>query len=186
MEVDINELSTEILWKLHHFTKSILQNIRKKPGQKPADMPGSNSQLGAPPASADNLKQTNGSSGQGGVGTPSSSSSSGESPPGIGILSNFRACGIKQQKIALLVQVSSHLVRNAQIRAADLALWEIVRASFSAVGNCTADTVTASQLLKSCSHLLSRTRGYSNDSCGRTASDSLAQITECLLFPTNG
>lgn len=77
MEVDINALSTEVLWKLHHFTKSILQNIRKKPGQKPADVPGGASQPEAAPATGDNAKQPNGSGGQGRQGS-SSSSSSGE------------------------------------------------------------------------------------------------------------
>ena len=74
MEVDINELSTEVLWKLHHFTRGVLQNIRKKPGQRPAETPGS-TQPGAAPASRD--KQPNGSGGQGAQGS-SSSSSSGE------------------------------------------------------------------------------------------------------------
>jgi len=75
MEVDINALSTEVLWKLHHFTKSILQNIRKKPGQKPADVPGGASQPEAAPATGDNAKQPNGSGGQGRQGSSSSSSS---------------------------------------------------------------------------------------------------------------
>ncbi len=75
MEVDINELSTEVLWKLHHFTRSILQNIRKKPGQKQAEAPGGSAKPNAAPAAGDGAKQPNGSGGQAAQGSASSSSS---------------------------------------------------------------------------------------------------------------
>lgn len=39
--MDIDQLSTEILWKLDRFTRGVAQKVRKKAGSKPVDAQGS-------------------------------------------------------------------------------------------------------------------------------------------------
>ena len=71
--MDIDQLSTEVLWKLDRYANAVLQSIRRKAGQKP---PEGQTAATADAANGKDLATPNGGSGSVAAADPSSNSSS--------------------------------------------------------------------------------------------------------------
>ncbi len=80
IEVDIDQLSNEILWKLDRYTKTIVQKVRKKPSHKGPDAPGSKPASTPQPNNTASAEPFNGKDEKSGHHDSSSSSSGGEVP----------------------------------------------------------------------------------------------------------
>ena len=79
VEVDIDQLSNEVLWRLDRYTKTIVQKVRKKPSQKGPDGQGSKPASTPQPNQAGSAEPFNGKEDKTGHHSLSSSSSGGES-----------------------------------------------------------------------------------------------------------
>lgn len=75
VEVDIDQLSTEVLWKLDRYTKNIVQKVRKKPTQKGPGQQGAKPVVGSQPTIAAEAEPHNGNAGKAGLEDSSGSSS---------------------------------------------------------------------------------------------------------------
>ena len=79
IEIDIDQLSTEVLWKLDRYTKNIVQKVRKKtvqkgPGAQGGAKPGAASQPAAAAAASEPQPYNGGTAKAGQNGSSSSSS----------------------------------------------------------------------------------------------------------------
>lgn len=78
VEVDIDQLSDKVLWKLDRYTKTIVQKVRKKTSQKGPDAQGSKPASTPQPNQAGSAEPFNGKDDKPGHHSSSSSSSGGK------------------------------------------------------------------------------------------------------------
>ena len=76
--MDIDQLSTELLWRLDRYTRGIAQKVRKKSSSKPLD-PQGGKPAATPDFTAEAVQPFNGKRDKSGDGDSSSSSSGSES-----------------------------------------------------------------------------------------------------------